>query len=296
MNKKVDFFLVGAAKCGTSAMFEYLIQHPKLFIPPKKELHYFGADLNYSVPRITSEEYLEYFKQASGEQLFGDCSVSYLLSKNAAQEILDYNPEAKIIIMARNPVEMLQSLHAELVYDGMEKETDLEKALNLEPERKKGKALPKLYSIPLEFLYYSEAVALYTQAKRYLDVFDSDKVLIIEQQSLLKQPKEVLQSVTAFLTVEPFDFIKKEEINPHKKIRFSQLNYFQNQLSEKGKSFFRKVVPSKRFRKYVFNKIWELNAVKSKKENLPIHLQLRIKNMLATETEGLNKLLKRFPL
>lgn len=289
---KVDFFVVGAAKCGTSALFEYLVQHPTVFIPEKKELHFFGSDLHYSVPRITSEEYHSYFPRSEKNKLKGDCSVSYLLSKNAAQEILEYNSEAKIIIIVRDPVQMLVSLHAELVYDGMEKETDLQKALELEPQRRKGNSLPKVYSIPKEFLFYSESVALFTQIQRYYSVIKKENIKLIQQEELRTQPKETLLALCDFLGIKAFEFSEKKSVNPRKKVRFTKLNYLQNQLGERGKSFFRKAIPSKRLRKLIFHKIWALNSTENKTTEIDDDLQKKLSLQLKPEIEGLEQLLK----
>jgi len=100
---KPNFFIVGAPKCGTTSMTEYLKQHPDIFIPEEKEPHYFGSDLEY--PRITKTEaqYLRLFSEAQDERRLGEASVWYLFSQRAAQEIYEFNPLSRIIIMLRTP-------------------------------------------------------------------------------------------------------------------------------------------------------------------------------------------------
>src|SRR5258706_10449866 len=106
-----DFFIVGAPKCGTTAMNDYLGQHPDIYMAPK-ELHYFGADLKIK-DKISESAYLQYFKNAGNKKILGEASVWYLFSGTAAKEIKNFSPDAKILIMLRNPVEVVYSLHSQ---------------------------------------------------------------------------------------------------------------------------------------------------------------------------------------
>jgi len=75
-----NFLIVGAPKCGTTAMNTYLRQHPQVFIPERKEIHYFGSDLTFTCPRPTAAKYLAYFSPAGEPVASGEASVFYLLS------------------------------------------------------------------------------------------------------------------------------------------------------------------------------------------------------------------------
>ena len=119
--RKPDFFIVGAPKGGTTAMNAYLGQHPEIFIAERKELHFFGTDLDFSSPRITQEQYLSCFSEVQNEKRVGETSVWYLYSKQAAVEIKKFCPSANIIIMLRNPVDMLYSQHSQFLYNGNER-------------------------------------------------------------------------------------------------------------------------------------------------------------------------------
>src|SRR3954468_1950993 len=113
-----SFFIVGAPKCGTTSLNDYLRQHPRIFIPERKELHYFGSDLTFlKTQRPTREEYLAHFAAAQPQQIAGEASVWYLYSQLAAREIHDFCREAKFIIMLRNPVDMMHSLHSQYLYE-----------------------------------------------------------------------------------------------------------------------------------------------------------------------------------
>ena len=85
--RRPDFFIVGAPKCGTTAMIDYLKQHPEVFVPDRKELDYFGSDLVFKGHRLTEAEYLSFFSRATTEKRAGEGSVWYLHSTTAALEI-----------------------------------------------------------------------------------------------------------------------------------------------------------------------------------------------------------------
>src|SRR5882757_7658017 len=140
---KPDFFIVGAPKCGTTALYRCLEAHPEIFVPERKELHHFGTDL-YSPTYVRQlDEYLSLFAAAGDAKRVGEASVWYLFSKRAATEINAFNPQASVIIMLRNPVEMLHSLHSQHLYNGTEEISDFATALNAEGDRKMGRCLPK---------------------------------------------------------------------------------------------------------------------------------------------------------
>jgi len=132
--RKPDFFIVGAPKCGTTSMYHYLRQHDQIFMPDEKEPHYFGEDLKKRPDKFidNEDEYLNLFKDAKPDQKLGEASTFYLYSKSASREIKEYNPDAKIIIMLRNPIDFLNSLHSQLLFSGNEDEPDFEIAMELE--------------------------------------------------------------------------------------------------------------------------------------------------------------------
>lgn len=84
--KKPHFFIVGAPKCGTGSMNDYLKQHPQIFMTGK-DFTYFGSDLNYRKQKFSEKDYLSLFKKAKDYQIIGEKSVWHLASKTAAFEI-----------------------------------------------------------------------------------------------------------------------------------------------------------------------------------------------------------------
>ena len=177
--RKPDLFIVGAPKCGTTAMSHYLELHPDIYMA-RKEMHHFGSDLRFARQfyRRNLDEYLAEFKPDHGRARAGDASVWYLYSKRAAAEIKAFNPEARIIIMLREPAEMLYSLYYQFRFDGNEQLPTFEEALAAEAERRAGRRLGRQTYLA-QGLVYRETARYADQVKRYLDVFGRDRVHII---------------------------------------------------------------------------------------------------------------------
>ncbi len=141
MSEKIpNFFIVGAPKAGTSAMYSYLKMHPNVFLHPVKEPNFFSDDLKAvrpSDPEKSLVQYLRHFNSAN-TKIIGEGTTWYLYSQEAPKRIQELNPESKILIMLRNPIDQMYSLHSQLVYGGIEKITDFEEVLLAEKSRKLG--------------------------------------------------------------------------------------------------------------------------------------------------------------
>mgnify|MGYP000609629627 CR=1 FL=1 len=143
--KKPNFFIVGAPKCGTTSLNYYLQQHPDIFMSNYNEPHYFGKDLNKlnNVHITNINKYMNLFSTVKDEIIIGEKSPYYLFSSLAPLEINKFNPNAKIVIMLRQPTAMIHSMHSQYYYSGNENERSFSKALVLENERKEGKFIPR---------------------------------------------------------------------------------------------------------------------------------------------------------
>jgi hypothetical protein len=173
---KPDFFIAGMPRSGTTSMYTYLKQHPDIYLSVYKEPHFFCGDLTQPVINITDEAvYYSLFADAGNRIRTGEASVWYMTSKTAALEIKKFNPVSKIIIMLRNPVDMMVSLHSLYTRTGNEDRADFEEALNLQPQRMKGTNLPAGCYFP-EGLLYTEVAKYYEKTERFVDVFGMDNI------------------------------------------------------------------------------------------------------------------------
>jgi hypothetical protein len=110
-----DFFICGAAKSGTTSLWNYLVQHPGIYEAQDKEPSYFSA-LHPLYP--SARQYGRLYGDAREDQLVGDASVAYLTSPDSAFRICRVVPNAKIIIVLRDPTERAFSLYRHMVWHG----------------------------------------------------------------------------------------------------------------------------------------------------------------------------------
>lgn len=224
MIKKPDFFIVGAPKCGTTAMDRYLSAHPDIFMA-RKEMHHFGADLKFGPHffRRNRDEYLAEFEHASGQSRLGESSVWCLFSETAATEFKSFNPDARIIIMLRDPVEMLHSLYYTFRWDNNEVLPTFEEALAAEDERRAGRKLGRATYLA-QGLVYSDVVLYARQVERYFNVFGRNRVHVILYDDFKKNVPETYRKTLEFLGVNPAAAPKNfEVINDNKYTRFGAL-------------------------------------------------------------------------
>jgi hypothetical protein len=203
-DRKPDFFIVGAAKCGTTSLYEYLRSHPQLYMPDVKEPHFFGRDLDIvESRRVRNEnEYLALFGRATQTQLVGESSVWYLYSRTAAREIMGFNPAAKAIIMLRHPADMMYSLHGHSLKHYDETIRDFEAALRAEPDRKQGRRIPRSLHFPM-VLHYREVASFSQQVQRFLDSFGRNRVMVILFDDFISKTEAIYREVLEFLGVDP---------------------------------------------------------------------------------------------
>jgi hypothetical protein len=209
--RQPNFFLVGAPKAGTTSLYHYLGQHPQIYMSPIKEPHYLADEIraeNFteellamrrgrqepSGPVSTWRDYLTLFQGAGAQTAIGEASVCYLWSKTAPQNIAARFPEAKILMMLRNPAERAYSqyLHTlSLASRPISFRECLDAALVATSTR-----IGTLYPF-LEFGFYSQ------QIERYLAVFPRPALGIYFYDDYRRNPPAVLEDMFRFLGVDP---------------------------------------------------------------------------------------------
>jgi len=141
------------------------------------------------------------FKKSSKEHLaIGEGSVWYLYSSVAIQNIFHFNKNSKILVMLRNPVDMVHSLHSQLFVYGYEKERDFEKAWRLQEVRKKGKKIPGSCK-EKNFLQYAQIGKLGDQIERLLNIIPEKQIKFIIFDDFKTDTKRVYDDVLSFLEV-----------------------------------------------------------------------------------------------
>jgi hypothetical protein len=290
--RKPDFFIVGAPRCGTTAMCTYLGQHSEIFMAARKEPHFFGTDISSPVLIREEQPYLSLFAGARHEKRIGEASVFYLCSQRAATEIHAFCPSARIIIMLRNPVEMMQSLHSRHRLIGVEDIENFRAALAVEEERKRGGHLPAR-PYPVQTLCYREMATYTPQVQRYLDVFGWQQVQVILFDDFTNDTARVYRDTCAFLGVS-LDFQPEFPIiNASKRVRSRTI---RNVLSSPPSSLVRRLaraVLPRPFRQRVLRGLGSLNVVDERRPALDPQLRRQLQTDFAPEVEQLSTLLKR---
>ena len=198
-------------KAGTTSLHRYLSEHPDTCMAQDKEPHYFSVDLLqegtefHGYPKYTryptSEDYHTLFADRGSASVVGESSVFYLFSKAAAKEIYEYNPAAKIIIMLREPVAFLYSLHSQGLYSGNETESDFGRALELETVRREGEQLPNTVHFPSR-LFYRDHWKITDQVKRFVDIFGTEQVRVIVFDDFKSDTEREVRGVMTFLGLD----------------------------------------------------------------------------------------------
>lgn len=200
-----NFFLVGAARSGTTSLDRYLSQHPEIYISPRKETHFFAA--NYFCPgfrgpgdeKLNSlliqdeDQYARLFTGVTKEKAIGETSAFYLSFSGTEERIAHAVPDAKIIILLREPVARAHSAYMHLIREGRE-HLGFAEGLSKEEERKRTGFEP--------IWWYKELSLYYSQVKRYLDVFGAKQVKVLLYDELNTHPEQMLRDVFAFLRVK----------------------------------------------------------------------------------------------
>jgi hypothetical protein len=279
---------VGAPKCGTSALYDFLRQHAELFLPREKELLFFGTDLSYPT-RLSEDEFLAHFAERGSEQVGGTSHTAYLQSRSAAHEIHERRPDARIIVMLRNPVEMLHSWHSELLYQTIEDIHDFEAALDAEPDRRAGRRIPRnARNSYVESLFYTDVAAFASQVERYLEVFGRSQVHVVLQDDLRADTAQTFKATLRFLGVDA-DFTPDfGVVNPNKvvKSRVLQGIYFATAIP--GHRIVRNLLP-----RPVRRSLLAMNVRQEPRRPLEPQVEERLERRFRGEVERLGELLER---
>ena len=295
MAARPNFFIVGAPKCGTTALYEYLRTHRNIFFPNVKEPHFFAKDLgNY--PRIKTLRDYEAMFAASTEQHLrrGEASVYYLRSSVAIGNIHDFDPGAKLIAMFRNPVDMLYSLHSQLLFVSEENEPDFETAWRLQGDRERGKSIPPMIRSP-RLIQYHQIGQLGSQAQRLLAIFPQSQVKFILFDDFAAAPQRIYDEVIQFLDIPHDGRTDFPRINENKRAKISWLRDFSRKPPPLLHRVFRRMkqLPGAEGLVTAKKKIVSLNTVKEHRPPLSPAFRAELVETYRGEVALLSQILDR---
>ncbi len=196
-----NFFILGAPKCGTTSLAEWLNGHPSVFVCNPKEPRFFNTDWHFLNRPHTKEDYEQLFVGAEGYNVIGEATTGYLSSKIAVSKILAYNPSAKFVVCLRDPIEMVSSLHAQRLKEGLETEHSLTIAWKQQTFRSLGKQIPATCT-DFKTLLYGQMCSLGEQVDRLLGLVDRNRVCFVLLEDLKKDPVLEYRRILEFLGIE----------------------------------------------------------------------------------------------
>lgn len=233
-----NFLLIGAQKCGTTALYAALRQHPDIYMSPNKEPFFFIMDGKlpaYAMPgpRYTDrlvydwDAYCHLFAGANGQQAIGEASAIYLSSyypERTAERIYQRIPDARLIAMVRQPAERAYSAHTFYHARGLEPLADFAQALAAEPARVQSGAMPDLR--------YRLNGCYYANLKPYFDRFPRQQIRVYLYEEWNQRPQAVLRDIFAFLGVDATIDIEPKRKNVTMQPRWSWLHRFLDQPNQ----------------------------------------------------------------
>ena len=283
MKPKVDFFIVGAAKAGTTSLYSYLNKHPEIEMSTIKEPDYFSNEfiekqsLYYKKESIKSLNKYHSLYSDTKNLIRGEASVSYLFYEKVPKKIFKYNSRSKVIIMLRNPSDRAYSHYL------MDKRLGFvrESFENIVHKKSTHKNSALFYQQYIELGQYA------FQIKNYFDVFSKKNILIIDYDDFIYKSSEVMNKVCVFLNVENRSF--------------SNTNKVYNKYTNASNKLVKVLYTFRFLREFIGNffseslkiKIQALFFTDEKKPTLNSEIQIFLKEYYKVELEKLSKLLNQ---
>ena len=224
-----DFVIIGAMKSGTTSLYDFLIKNPAIASASKKELHYFSLQHNLgklwycsNFPSNLSRHY--FYKKTNQRLLSGEASPTYLFYPEVPGRMREILPDAKLIVILRNPVDRAHShYHHSLRHN---RETlSFEKAIKLEEERLAGvreRLIRDPFSCDNHYHHYSYLrKGIYAdQLENWFRHYNQKQFLILTTDDLRKNPQQTLDQISDFLGVSSFQAknLKNRNVGSYKEM------------------------------------------------------------------------------
>ncbi|MAZ73611.1 MAG: hypothetical protein CMC70_10745 [Flavobacteriaceae bacterium] len=280
-NKKANLFVVGAMRAGTTSFMEALAQHPEIYVSPIKEPHYFVETLPKAIFEPQPENFLEnylkkdfpklihrahvkklsdyhkLFEKSTTEKYRTEGSISYLHAPGVAEKIKRYNPDAKIIILIRDPLDRAIS-HYRMNKGLMHENRSFEAVMKADIKAYQEGRLT--WDRILAMSFYRGSI------ERFKQLFEKS-TLVVPFENLVSKPHETLVEISTFLNISSCEIPLFPNLNMSKQIRF------RNYLSVLHA---RKLIPISKWILPGIVKIWAKRFLLSdNKETITISRELR---------------------
>ncbi len=199
-----NLFILGAPKCGTTTLYDWLNQSPEFFGPKQKEPHHFYSPYGDPLPE---KDYLAPYEAMPDTAKYAiDASVWNLFGKGSISTIIKTVPDAKFLICLRNPCQMAPSLHYQKIFTGHEDQPNFELAWRLNDRRAAG-SFEKIKGLPANadpaHMAYRHTCLIGEQVQRVLQEVDRNKVHFCFLDDISASPDDVFSEICNFLDISP---------------------------------------------------------------------------------------------
>jgi len=267
-----NFFIIGAAKSGTTSLYYRLKQHAQIYMTPTKETNFFafeGESLNFTGVKVNEStksyqkeiitdiySYRQQFNNINQEVAIGESCPSYLYIPKAAKNIKHYTPQAKIIVILRDPIDRAYSNFLHNIRERSEYYDDFLQAIDAESWR--------IANGWWWGFHYVQTSLYYEQLKRYFEIFDRSQIKIILFSQLKNNYKSLVSDLYQFLEVD--DVISIETPSNSKKYNSTGIptnRLLDNLIKDTSpvKTIYQLLIPSKTIRKKITTKVNNLNPL-----------------------------------
>jgi len=208
-----DFITIGAQKCGTRSLYHYLVQHPCIVLPQKKEVHFF--DLNFDKGGLWYRAHFariwsRWLARAGGRRLVtGESTPYYMFHPRVPERVFGTIPQVKLIALLRNPVDRAYSHYQSRVRKGLER-LSFEEAIQKEAERLKEETErmsrdENYRSLIHQYHSYLSRSVYADQLKEWLSFFPRRQILALRSENFFADTSGTLEIIFRFLNLPAFE-------------------------------------------------------------------------------------------
>jgi hypothetical protein len=200
IEQRSSFFIVGAPRCGTTSLSKMLARHPQVCFSRPKETHFFVSAIDHPTRQYLDTAFVGNYFPHLGPQhtTLGEGSVSTLYAPEALRRILAFDPEARFIVMVRNPVDLVYSYHARVLYLMDEDVTDFARAWALQDARRRGEHLSRRCRDP-RLLMYGDVGRLGEQVEHLFEVVSRERTFVVVFDDFARDAGAVYADLCDFL-------------------------------------------------------------------------------------------------
>ena len=283
-----NFLIVGAAKCGTTSLYEYLRHHPEVFMPTAKEPSYFVPQVGV----VTDwSDYLALFEGSQSYVRRGEASVSYLMDPQAPTRIADaLGPDIRIVILLRDPATMAYSNWGHQIRRGCEA-LPFTEALKDEDRRLTDPGFAVECPCWVSDVTYISRARYGEQVVRYLDVFGRDKVACYLFEEFFKDGLPLFPTLCRFLGI---DDSYRPDNAAYNKAGVARSRYVRSVLTEGmgWKEPLKKVFPIQ-VRRVAMETLARFNKVERAPDPIPKEAVALLRKSLVDDVQMLSRLIER---